>query len=147
MAYYPRAAVVLTVLLEDWADGSGNDTLTVEVVPRTLEWVRNHAREADTFRVSVDWRDLPIDPRAARSILVTAAVADAGTAGGTLRYDRSNAVVMGYADEPRIVCTPHIGAATQEAQPRIARPRPPSRVARRGWRGGAGPRRSPGWTA
>jgi len=26
-----------------------------------------------------------------------------------------------YADERRIVCTPHIGAATQEAQPRIAR--------------------------
>ncbi|MCB9662547.1 MAG: 3-phosphoglycerate dehydrogenase [Alphaproteobacteria bacterium] len=26
-----------------------------------------------------------------------------------------------YADEPHIVCTPHIGAATQEAQPRIAR--------------------------
>jgi D-3-phosphoglycerate dehydrogenase len=26
-----------------------------------------------------------------------------------------------YADEPRIVCSPHIGAATQEAQPRIAR--------------------------
>jgi len=26
-----------------------------------------------------------------------------------------------YADEPNVVCTPHIGAATQEAQPRIAR--------------------------
>lgn len=26
-----------------------------------------------------------------------------------------------YADEPRISCTPHIGAATEEAQPRIAR--------------------------
>ncbi|MFT6157543.1 MAG: D-3-phosphoglycerate dehydrogenase [Myxococcota bacterium] len=26
-----------------------------------------------------------------------------------------------YADEPRVICTPHIGAATQEAQPRIAR--------------------------
>ncbi len=26
-----------------------------------------------------------------------------------------------YQDEPRVVCTPHIGAATQEAQPRIAR--------------------------
>jgi D-3-phosphoglycerate dehydrogenase len=26
-----------------------------------------------------------------------------------------------YADEPRITCTPHIGAATHEAQPRIAR--------------------------
>ncbi len=26
-----------------------------------------------------------------------------------------------YAAEPRIICTPHIGAATQEAQPRIAR--------------------------
>lgn len=26
-----------------------------------------------------------------------------------------------YADEPRVACTPHIGAATQEAQPRIAR--------------------------
>jgi len=26
-----------------------------------------------------------------------------------------------YAEEPRIMCTPHIGAATQEAQPRIAR--------------------------
>lgn len=25
-----------------------------------------------------------------------------------------------YADEPRVSCTPHIGAATQEAQPRIA---------------------------
>jgi D-3-phosphoglycerate dehydrogenase / 2-oxoglutarate reductase len=26
-----------------------------------------------------------------------------------------------YAHEPRVTCTPHIGAATQEAQPRIAR--------------------------
>lgn len=26
-----------------------------------------------------------------------------------------------YAEEPRVSCTPHIGAATQEAQPRIAR--------------------------
>ncbi|TVQ90951.1 MAG: 3-phosphoglycerate dehydrogenase [Deltaproteobacteria bacterium] len=26
-----------------------------------------------------------------------------------------------YAEEPAVVCTPHIGAATQEAQPRIAR--------------------------
>jgi D-3-phosphoglycerate dehydrogenase len=26
-----------------------------------------------------------------------------------------------YADEPRVICTPHMGAATQEAQPRIAR--------------------------
>jgi D-3-phosphoglycerate dehydrogenase len=26
-----------------------------------------------------------------------------------------------YAEEPRITCTPHIGASTQEAQPRIAR--------------------------
>lgn len=26
-----------------------------------------------------------------------------------------------YAEEPRVVCSPHIGAATQEAQPRIAR--------------------------
>jgi D-3-phosphoglycerate dehydrogenase len=26
-----------------------------------------------------------------------------------------------YADEPRVTCTPHIGAATQEAQPRIAK--------------------------
>lgn len=26
-----------------------------------------------------------------------------------------------YAEEPRVICTPHIGAATQEAQPRIAR--------------------------
>jgi len=26
-----------------------------------------------------------------------------------------------YADEPRVACTPHMGAATQEAQPRIAR--------------------------
>jgi D-3-phosphoglycerate dehydrogenase len=26
-----------------------------------------------------------------------------------------------YADEPRVACTPHIGAATEEAQPRIAR--------------------------
>jgi D-3-phosphoglycerate dehydrogenase len=26
-----------------------------------------------------------------------------------------------YADEERVICTPHIGAATQEAQPRIAR--------------------------
>lgn len=26
-----------------------------------------------------------------------------------------------YANEPRVICSPHIGAATQEAQPRIAR--------------------------
>lgn len=33
----------------------------------------------------------------------------------------ADAWVNPYAHEPRITCTPHIGAATQEAQPRIAR--------------------------
>lgn len=103
MAYYPRASVVLTVLLEDWADGSGSETLVVEVVPRQIEWVRNHARAADTFHIEVDWRDVPIDPRSARSIHVAAAVADVGTAQGVLAYDRSTAVIMGYVDQPKLV--------------------------------------------
>lgn len=101
MAWYPRARVVLSVLLEDFADGSGSEVVTFEAIPREVEWVGNTARQADTFRVELDYRDLPLDPRMVRTILVVIYCGDVGEPDGELDLEGDvHRRLLGYVDEP-----------------------------------------------
>lgn len=99
--YYPRAAAILTVLLDDFSAVGGTSIVDITAGPIDLEWKRNSYREADTFRVTLDYRDLPLDPRAVRSILVTLLCADVGAPDGQLAEDE-HVVFLGYADEPSV---------------------------------------------
>lgn len=67
--YYPRARVVLSCLFE--GEGAGEDRFErFSVTPRTVEWASNTMREADTFSMELDYRDLPLDPRAVKALRV-----------------------------------------------------------------------------
>lgn len=99
---YPRAKVVLTLLVEDFAAGAAGPTLTIEATPRSVEWHRNTYREADTFTIELDWRDLPLDTRLVKSCLVAIFCGDAGDALLDVRlYDPTHQVFLGYVDEPQ----------------------------------------------
>lgn len=99
--YYPRAKVVLQVLLDDLTDGSGGDVAAYEVIPRSVDIERNSVREADTATVEIDYRDLPLDPRMVRSLLVAVFLGDAGAPDRALDLN-SDAfrAFIGFVDEP-----------------------------------------------
>lgn len=101
MAYYPRARVLLEVLLEDWGDGSSEESYTLDVVPRELEVMRNGPREADTVRLVLSYRDLPLDPRSVRGVLVHAFLGDAKAPDVELPVDEDDHLAfVGVIDEP-----------------------------------------------
>lgn len=97
--YYPRCTVHLSVLF------TGDDTVVrdLHVVPRRVEVQRNDHRTADTFIVELDYRDLPIDPRAVESMLVRVRMGDVGPAfgeGDEPALGDSQAMIIGYVDDP-----------------------------------------------
>jgi len=101
-ATYPRCRVVLTILLEDFADGSGEVIPPAfPVIPRSVEIERNGYRQADTFSLELDHRDFPIDPRMIRSVLVGIYLGDVGDPTTEISLDdESFRAFLGYVDEP-----------------------------------------------
>ncbi len=100
MAFYPRARVVLSVLLEDFQFSSEN-LQSFEVIPRSIEWTRNGHREADAFKLEVDYRDFPFDPRTLRSVRIEIFAGDVGDPKVRLPIDAQRfRRFSGYADEP-----------------------------------------------
>jgi len=100
-SYHPRARVLLEVLLEDWGDGSTTESYTLDVVPMEVEVARNGPREADTVRVEIGYRDLPLDPRSVRGILVHVFLGDVGSADAELQMDADTRLAfVGVIDEP-----------------------------------------------
>lgn len=98
--YYPRARVVLQVLWEDWADGSREESSTYDVVPRSVTVERNGIREADTWRVELDYQDLPFDPRAVRQMLVASYLDHVGAPNARIRVEsRRDLAAIGYHDD------------------------------------------------
>lgn len=93
--YHPRARVMLEVLLE-----GRSDTIKLDVEPREIEVVRNAPREADTCRVVLDYRHLPLDPRSIRGILIGAFLGDVGEASAELATDSTTRAFIGPADSP-----------------------------------------------
>lgn len=98
--YYPRARVLLQVLLDDLVDGAGQ-AAAYEVIPRSVDVERNNVREADTATIELDYRDLPIDPRGVRSILVAIFMGDTGGPDRELDLDADAfRAFIGFVDEP-----------------------------------------------
>lgn len=100
-ATYPKAGVILKVLFEDFAGGVDSTVHTLELVPRKVEIARNSHREADTFRLELDYRDFPFDPRALRAVHVRILLGDTEDpavplAADVVRYQ----AFIGYADVP-----------------------------------------------
>lgn len=100
-AYYPRAIAVLDVLLEDFSDGSGSELPAVEAVPRTVEVRCNDHRTADTFRLELDYRDFPFDPRMLRAIHVRIFMGDVEDPAAELTADDKFWRFAGFVDVPR----------------------------------------------
>lgn len=99
--YYPRCVAHLSILLEDFKGGSDGKVHDLRVVPRSCEYVRNHHRAADTFQLELNYRDLPLDPRAMRSILVALYLGDVEDPIAEIPEDDDRfRVFLGYADEP-----------------------------------------------
>lgn len=98
--YFPRARVLLSVLLEELDGGEGEQTHTFEVHPSSVEVVNDHYRSADQVKLEVDYRDFPLDPRSFRSILVTVHMGDAGGASQQLPLTRDTLRFVGFIDEP-----------------------------------------------
>lgn len=96
--YYPRCRVVLELLLEDFADGASSELHHVDLVPRSVLVRRNSHREADTFRVELDYRDFPFDPRALRQVRV--AVSLGHVSGPDSELGEEDLVCLGLVDEP-----------------------------------------------
>jgi len=101
MAYYPRCNVVIDVLLEDFAGGASGDLLTIVTTPRSLEWTADHHRSADTFSMELDYKDLPLDSRLARSIRVMVLCGDTGDSDGKLDpANPDHRAFVGFVDAP-----------------------------------------------
>lgn len=101
--FYPRATALIRVLLEDFDDGSNSNTHVFQVEPRSCSWERNSVREADTFSLELDFRELPLDPRVVRAIWVALYVADLGAPDTEIDLgDASQRVMVGYVDEPEV---------------------------------------------
>ncbi len=96
-SYYPRAAVSLVLLIEDWGAGT-SATYTVTAIPRELEIHRNDHRTADTFRLQLDLRDFPFDPRTVRSARIEALIGDVGPPGSTLPKSGPDTAFIGFSD-------------------------------------------------
>lgn len=62
--YYPQARVTLSVIFENFGDPKNPKTFPVQ--PRSITVYSNNIKEADTWSVEFDARDLPISPQLIR---------------------------------------------------------------------------------
>lgn len=100
--YYPRCQATLLVLLEDWKDGSDESLYEIHVIPRRVEVERNSMLEADVFRMEIDHRDLPLDPRSLRQAHVKVYLDNVTDPSRTLKRKATNAAFLGWVDEPQV---------------------------------------------
>jgi hypothetical protein len=102
-AYYPRCGVILDALFEDFGDGSGAELHTLAAVPKSVELRRNDHRTADTFRLQLDARAFPFDPRTLRSVRVRVLLGDVGGPTGELSVDEPRFMAfIGFVDTPEM---------------------------------------------
>jgi len=111
-AYYPQGVIVLRVLLEDFSSKSVRLQKPYEftAVAKDLDVNLNSYNEADTFSATIDYRNLPFDPRIIRSLGVSIHIEnkkaifkqDGSRSLDTIIPSKNNLVFQGYADSDRI---------------------------------------------
>ncbi len=98
--YHPRALVVMSAVLDDQIPVSPGIPATWQAIPRSVEWVRDTARKADTATIELDMRDFPIDPRSLKGIQVSIHVEDALAVSLPMVASLLNKRFVGLVDEP-----------------------------------------------
>jgi hypothetical protein len=108
--YFPQAAVTLRVVFENF----GKDDATLEekyeftCQPKSVEIEKNDYREADTFKMELDYKNFPFDPRTLRSVGVTIHMEDVKRVFDdrgvqvTIKPSAENTMFVGFADEETI---------------------------------------------
>lgn len=64
---FPTTFARLDLLLEDFGTGEASEVVTLEGPVVEFQVERNPYNEADTFELTVDWEDFPLDPRIVRA--------------------------------------------------------------------------------
>lgn len=95
MLYYPSTTAVLSVLFRGEVK-----TSTIQAVPREVNWTRNTARKADTARLTLDYRDFPIDPRIVEDIVLEVHGGNVTFPGEPIVPGPDNLRFIGLVDEP-----------------------------------------------
>jgi len=109
--YYPQAAVSLRVYWEDFGKPSSileKEMVLNPIIPKMVEVEINSVNEADTFKMELDYKTFPFDPRTIRALGVTIHMEDMETIFDdrgvqvSLKPSKKNKIFLGFADENRI---------------------------------------------
>jgi hypothetical protein len=110
--YYPQGVIVLRVLLEDFSTKSVRLQKTYKwtVIAKELNVNLNNYSEADTFDCTIDYKNLPFDPRIIRSLGVSIhmenkeQIFDLKSGGGLdpITPTKDNVIFQGFADTDAI---------------------------------------------
>ncbi len=110
--YYPQGVLVLRVLLEDFSTKSVRlqTPLSWTVLAKSIDVNLNSYNEADTFSATIDYKNLPFDPRIIRSLGVSIhienkkAIFSQDKSGklSDIKPTRDNLVFQGFADSDKI---------------------------------------------
>lgn len=66
--YYPAARAILQVVFDGFGDSAADsDRFVIPVLPKALTVHRNSYRQADSWELTFEANDLPIDPQQVRS--------------------------------------------------------------------------------
>lgn len=103
--YRPRAVVKIDALFKSIVEATR--FASWEAIPRRVEWQRNDARHADKAKITLLYRDFPLDPRMLSTVHVQVFVADVGgtdVAGNErpLELSPANLRFQGYVDVPEV---------------------------------------------
>lgn len=109
--YYPQAAVQLRVRWEDFGDTKNQslkEDYILSIQAKKVGVNINDYSAADTFKVDIDYKQFPFDPRCIRACGVVIAMEDRGALenpDGTFRemvISSDNTVFIGFADDESI---------------------------------------------
>lgn len=101
--HVPRGLVLLQPALASPGLPETLREVDVVTIPIDMEWTRNDINEADEASITLDWSDLPLDPRALRDCRVVLYCSDVRSPDRTLAIsDRSAVRFIGFVDEVEV---------------------------------------------
>lgn len=113
--YFPQAAVLLRIRFEDKSKGNSNIYEQIHDVPIICKNITvniNDYTQADTFKLEIDYKNFPFDPRYIRAVAATIAMEDRGrifeddNSLSVVKIKRKvhgdNVIFIGFADEEKI---------------------------------------------
>lgn len=102
--YYPQAAVTLRIRWEDYGinDAKLQEYYKLRVLAKSVEVEINDYTEADTFKVELDYKSFPFDPRTIRMCGVTIHMEDMENLLNIIEPTKENTIFIGFADEDKI---------------------------------------------